>query len=168
MKCSECGHELEVRKENRRYDESGLPNVVLQDIEVRRCSACGKEVVAIPAISRLHKALAKAVIQERTALSSAEFKFLRKYLGWSGTDTAKHLGVKPETVSRWESGATPIGATADRLIRTCVALGNPVEDYSVDALAAILPGRKRPETRLKLSLGADKNWRAESSLVVST
>jgi putative zinc finger/helix-turn-helix YgiT family protein len=166
MKCSECGHTLEVRRENRRYDESGLPNVTLQDVEVRRCPSCGKEVVAIPAVARLHKALAKVFIQKPAALTPAEFKFLRKYLGWSSVDTARHFGAQPETVSRWENGASAIGATADRLIRACVALQEPIEDYSIDTLAEISPNRKHSETRLKLSLAQDRSWQAESVAVV--
>jgi putative zinc finger/helix-turn-helix YgiT family protein len=164
MKCSECGHELEVRRENRRYDESGLSNVILVNIEVRRCPSCGKEVVAIPAVARLHASLAKAVVEKPETLSSAEFKFLRKFLGWSGADTARYLGVTAETVSRWENGAE-ISAIADRLIRLCVAVGKQIEDYSVDTLAAISPERKRSETRLKLSLTANKTWQAEQVAV---
>ncbi len=31
-----------------------------------------------------------------------------------------HLGTTPETVSRWENGRTPMGVTADRLLRLMV------------------------------------------------
>jgi len=34
----------------------------------------------------------------------------------------------PETVLRWEKGRTPMGQTADRLVRT-VAMRDPVSEY---------------------------------------
>ena len=43
----------------------------------------------------------------------------------SGIELATHLGATPESVSRWEHGRTPMGVTADRLLRlmVVVALG---------------------------------------------
>jgi hypothetical protein len=41
-----------------------------------------------------------AVIAKRSRLTAAEVKFLRKYLGWSGADFARHMGVAPESTGR--------------------------------------------------------------------
>jgi hypothetical protein len=43
-------------------------------------------------------------------------------MDWSTAECAGYMGVTRETVSRWESGAIPIGDTADRLVRGLVAL----------------------------------------------
>jgi DNA-binding transcriptional regulator YiaG len=51
----------------------------------------------------------------RSGFTGEEVRFLRKSLGWSGSDFAKHMGVAEETVSRWENDAAPIGPQADRL-----------------------------------------------------
>lgn len=80
---------------------------------------------------------------------------MRKYLGWSGVDFATHIGVKPETVSRWENGREPIGPVADRLLRTLVLLGQPIRDYPPDDLAAI--GNKPPPARLTMR-DTRKKW----------
>jgi putative zinc finger/helix-turn-helix YgiT family protein len=125
--------------ENHRYTESGLSNVVLVDVEVRRCQNCGEITVSIPRIEELHRTLAMALIRQTGRLAPSEIRFLRKWLGWSGVDFAKHMGVAPETVSRWESmeNMKPMGGTAERLLRLAVAHGQPVDEYPIDMLIDI-------------------------------
>src|SRR5437764_1043651 len=104
MKCPTCRKaDLETRVVNHRYSESGLDNVVLNGIEIRRCPNCGEELVSIPRIEELHQKIATDLISKPGRLSPGEIRFLRRWLGWSGTDFAKMMGVDPATVSRWES-----------------------------------------------------------------
>ena len=77
------------------------------------------------------------VIYKPARLSGAEVKFLRKYLGWSGTDFAARMGVDPTTVSAWENERKPFGTSSDRLLRLMVAHQVPVEEYSLDELMKI-------------------------------
>jgi putative transcriptional regulator len=79
------------------------------------------------------------VISRPHRLAPQEIRFLRKWLGWSGQDFAKHFGVTPTTVSRWESvkDSEPMSATADRLLRMSVAHGQPADAYPVSHLAEI-------------------------------
>lgn len=138
MKCPTCGNpKMTETIESYRYDMSGLPNVVLQGIKVRRCSKCGEEAPVILAISDLHRVLAMAVVRKPTSLTPAEFRFLRKYLGYSSTDFAKLLDVRKETMSRWERGETAINPIADRFIRLAVAHNIRVDDYPVAKLEDI-------------------------------
>ena len=140
MKCPECREaQLESRRENYRYTESGLANVILVDAEVRQCPSCGYRGVAIPAIEKLHRLLAMSVIRQRSPLGPQEIRFLRKWLGHSSADFAEIMGVDPATVSRWESAEKPqaMGATADRLLRMLIARGEPVEEYPIERLAEI-------------------------------
>ena len=146
MKCPQCGSTMTTARENFNYKASGLP-VTLLNVEVRRCKSCGEYAVAIPRIEDLHKTIAHAVIAKRSRLTPAEIRFLRTHLGWSGTDFARHLGVKAETVSRWENGRDQMNSSADRLLRLMIVNRGPVSDYSLDHLvdvdAAATPTRVR-------------------------
>lgn len=121
MKCIECGGRMKTARENFRHQALGLP-VTLVGVEVSRCAGCGLSEVSIPQLEGLHRAIASALVSKTARLTAAEIRFLRKQLGWSGAELADHLGVTRETVSRWEQGSSPIGATADRLLRATVAL----------------------------------------------
>src|SRR2546425_3135547 len=101
MKCTECGTQMKARRENYRYDECGLRHVTLMGIEVRRCPRCGNYEVSIPHVEKLHRLIARVVIEKTTRFTGEEVRFLRKSLGWSGSDFAKRMGVTDETVSRW-------------------------------------------------------------------
>lgn len=162
MKCVECGNPLVMSRENRRYAAGGLPQVVLVGVEVRRCPECGAEEMAIPRIEELHRVIAQAFLRKPTRLAGSEIRFLRKYLGWSGTDFASRMGTARETVSRWERGALPIGTQADRLLRLLVATSVPVKDYSPDELTHIK--ERRTPTPARLSLTADREgWHIKAA-----
>lgn len=162
MKCVECGNPLVVSRENRRYEAGGLPQVVLMGVEVRRCPECGAEEMAIPRIEELHRVITQAFIRKPTRLAGSEIRFLRKYLGWSGTDFASRMGTARETVSRWERGALPIGTQADRLLRLLVATSVPVKDYSAEDLTHIK--ERRTPTPARLSLTADREgWHVKAA-----
>ena len=163
MKCLDCGHTIETRRENYRYDASGLPGIVLHGVQVSRCPQCGAEEVAIPRIEELHRVIARALIEKPTRLAAPEIRYLRKYLGWSGTEFARYMGTARETVSRWENGSTQMGPAADRLLRVLVASREPVMDYSPEALARIEEGPTAPQpVKLGLSVGR-KGWHARAA-----
>ena len=136
--CRTCREgEMKTTTENHLYVESGLPNVVLVGVDVRRCPRCGAFEVLLPRVVELHRVIAKAVILKPARLNGAEVKFLRKHLGWSGADFAAHMGVDPTTVSAWENERKPFGTSSDRLLRLMVARQAPVDDYSLDELTKI-------------------------------
>lgn len=161
MKCA-CGGEMKVTVETHHYVESGLSDVYLDGIEVRRCPACGEEEVAIPAIESLHKAIGSALIRKPHRLAGPEVRFLRKLLGWSGEVFASRMGVTPSQASRWQSDADqPIGAVADRLLRALVVIESPVADYSSEVFehvdAEVAPGPAMHIRRVS------NRWRAEQA-----
>jgi putative zinc finger/helix-turn-helix YgiT family protein len=125
---------MAAQTESLAYVACGLPHVTLVGVEVRRCAACGEHEVVIPKIEQLHRVIAHAVITQRARLTGAEVRFLRKYLGWSGVDFARHMGVTAESVSRWENDREPMSPTADRLVRLMVVTREPVSSYSLDEL----------------------------------
>ena len=79
----------------------------------------------------------------------------------SGVDFAAHMGVAPETVSRWESGAASMGTQGDRLLRLMVLSKEPVRDYSLEMLKDVAQDDASP---LRLGMRSDANgWHAEAA-----
>lgn len=155
MRCDACGEQMISGRENHSYKECGLPFVTLQDVEIRRCPRCGEFEVVIPRMEELHRVLASAVATKTSRLMPPEIKFLRKHLGWSGADFAKHIGVSAETVSRWENGREAMGPVADRTLRLMVLYVAPKRDYSLDTLTEL---KDTPEpSRIGLRAGA-QGW----------
>lgn len=133
MKCDDCGTPVAIEPGSvRRYDIGGLPHVELHGVVVARCQGCGKETLTIPRISQLHRILAEGFVTQRRMLAPPEIRFLRKHIGLSAVEFAQRMGVTRETVSRWETGAQPMGAVADRLLRLLVVTHDPTESYAVD------------------------------------
>lgn len=161
MKCLTCGKEMKSRRENYRYTESGLSNVVLANVEVRSCANCGAREVVVPRLDELHREMARTVIRQTTRLSPEQIKFLRKYLGWSAADFSRYMAVQPETVSRWESGSQEMGAVADRLLRLIVANNEPTKKYPIELFRH--PLRRTAKATLRFT--ADPTWRSEAEEV---
>jgi putative zinc finger/helix-turn-helix YgiT family protein len=132
MNCPQCHQaELNAGRENHHYLESGLNNVTLRNVTVRRCPHCGASFASIPGIAELHRAIALALVRKPERLIPAEIRFLRKHLGWSGADFARKFHCSPSQISRWESEAnpTPMSNAYELLLRTLVAQGEKIEDY---------------------------------------
>jgi putative zinc finger/helix-turn-helix YgiT family protein len=140
-RCRVCGAPTEVRRENYKYDASGLDNITLQNIEVRHCPKCGERQALIPSLAELHKAIALALAEKRERLFPKEIRFLRKYLGLSSADFAAKIGVDPATVSRYEntSDPQPMGKQTERLLRLMVIVEKPVQSYPLEELATQEP-----------------------------
>lgn len=118
MKCETCHRNL-VRKrvDEYPYDESGVPNVILCEIDVLECPECGDRSPLIPAISRVHEALAEAIALKPEPLVGKELRFLRKQMKLTGRQFARLIGVDATQVSRWENGRAALGNSTDRLVR---------------------------------------------------
>lgn len=156
FRCTTCGSRMRNVRGPHRFEECGLTNVWLADIEHHSCTRCDNVEYAIPKIEGLLRAIAQAVIHKPTRLRGEEVRFLRKTLGWSGVDFARHMGVAVETVSRWETDAAPIGPQADRLLRLLVAQGHLTSAYPAERLLHIDASRATAP-RLKLrSIG--RRW----------
>lgn len=117
--CEKCGEEM--RAERGDYPDPDLPGVVLVGIAMPRCLTCSAREIEIPHIEALHRLLASAIVSKHGRLAPSEIRFLRSSTGWTGVEMARHLGVTPEAVSRWENGKDTIGALADRLVRMVAA-----------------------------------------------
>lgn len=164
-KCMECGTPVKTTRQNYKYDASGLRGVTLVNIEVRHCPECGEQEVLIPNIEGLHRALALAIVRKRERLAPDEVRFLRKYLGLSSGDFAKHIGVSPESVSRWELGRTAMGQTADRFLRWLAVTHEPISHYPLEILKEVAQSDPRP-LKASFSIG-DGGWQQSSRELVT-
>jgi putative zinc finger/helix-turn-helix YgiT family protein len=161
VNCPECGRPVIIERDAvRRYGVGGLPHVELHGIEVSRCTSCGNEAIAIPRVAQLHRVLAARIVRQHRMLAPVEIRFLRKHMGMSSTNFAQRMGVARETVSRWETGASPIGAVADRLVRLLVAAHEPSDSYVVDDLLRELTDAPAPATLLSVAVrnGGKRGW----------
>jgi putative zinc finger/helix-turn-helix YgiT family protein len=159
--CEECGSALTTERDAvRRYEIGGLPHVELHGVEVTHCSQCGKEGMAIPRIGQLHRMLAERFVKQPRMLAQTEIRFLRKHMGLATADFAQMMGVARETVSRWETGAQPMGAVADRLLRLLVVSHEPPESYAVEDLLRELNDEPAPARLASVPMwnSRDKGW----------
>ena len=117
MQCDTCKRQLKKKRvKEYQYKESGLPNVLLADIDVLECPSCGTQSPLIPAVARLHEALAEAIALKPEPLHGRELRFLRKQLKLSAREFARLIGVDHSTLSRWEN-AESFGKQSDSLVR---------------------------------------------------
>jgi putative zinc finger/helix-turn-helix YgiT family protein len=164
MRCDECGSPVTTERNSvRRYDIGGLPHVELHGVGVTRCPGCGKEGIAIPRVGHLHRVLAKAFVTQRRMLAPVEIRFLRKHIGLSAVDFAQRMGVARETISRWETGANPMGAVADRLLRLLVVTHEPTKSYAVDGFLRELDDEPAPPKLSSVPMwnSRDSGWTAQ-------
>src|ERR1700689_1125485 len=99
------------------FIESGLPNVYLIGITYTVCKLCHRQLPDTPAIKKLMRAIARAVVESNAALTGPEIRFLRKRLGKKSTEFGRIVGVGLKTISRWENGHNQPDLSADKLIR---------------------------------------------------
>jgi putative zinc finger/helix-turn-helix YgiT family protein len=163
QKCLECGTLMKTTRENYKYDASGLPGIVLLDVETTKCPECGEREVHIPNIEGLHRALALTIVRKKERLTPDEIRFLRKYLGLSSVDFAEHIGVSAETVSRWEQGRTTMGQTADRFLRWLAVTREPISHYPLEILKEVAQTDAKP-LRARFRIG-EGGWHAARELV---
>ena len=161
MKCLFCGSK-EIKKKKEDVPLIGLPMITLVEIEVDACGNCGEYEIAIPHYERLIDIVTLALLNKKGRLSGREIRWLRGQLGWASSKLAEHVGVSPESVSKWENGRMNQTGTADRLIRLIVAKNFSPELYSLQALPLVSES-SRQDVRFRLRhVGSD--WKFDGSL----
>ena len=129
MNCDKChGDRLAARVlPEYRTDALGLPNVTLLGIaQELYCRDCGERLgVSYPNLEGILAALALARAQNQQKFGGEEVRFMRKALKWTTRELAARLGVREETVSRWEHDREPIGPGSEKLLRLMAASCSP-------------------------------------------
>jgi putative zinc finger/helix-turn-helix YgiT family protein len=137
--CRSCGKAAKRIQRNYLFRESGLPNVILKDIQVVTCDHCGSAEPIIPRLNEVTRLIASATVRKPRPLSGEDIRFLRKQMDMNGETFAQHLGVDKTTLSKWENNQIQVGASSDRLIRA-VALG--LGPHSKEEIEGALRGFK--------------------------
>ena len=96
------------------YLESGLRNVWLAN-GYRKIDTSDGEAIAIEDVGGLHRAIGGNLLCKRK-LSGAEFRFLRKELGFSQVMAGRILGISGQSIALWEKHGR-IPGPAERLLR---------------------------------------------------
>jgi putative transcriptional regulator len=119
---------IELMSMNRpyRYAESGLTNIYLQGGVTRHRTQEGG-FVNISDTSRLHRAIARWLVEDPTPLRGAQLRFLRQEMNITQGELAAFLRAGRQTLSLWECSRVPMPPTADTQLRAlyaqCVADG---------------------------------------------
>src|SRR5947209_16449448 len=136
ISCLECGGALRAVRKDYPFAESGLSNVILKNVEVLVCDRCNTETPRLPRLNDLMRTIALAVIAKPYALEGQDVRFLRKFLGLTNEAFAAILNIDKSHLSRVENGATPVSATADRLVRLiALGLGEGLGQKASDVIA---------------------------------
>jgi transcriptional regulator with XRE-family HTH domain len=101
------------------YPESGLDNVVLENVPVWRC-AKGHEDVQIPAVGQLNALLSQLIVTQAWPLKGQDVRFLRKHLGFPHVRSASLIGLNHVTLSRFENDRRRL-PKREALVRLAVA-----------------------------------------------
>jgi transcriptional regulator with XRE-family HTH domain len=124
MRCG-CEEQAIVSRGDYLFVESGLTNVTLRGVELLKCGRCGSLTPVLSKINKLMQVIAEALILKPSQLTGKEIRFLRKYIGFTGEQFGKKLGLTKEHVSRIENEKHRVGAQTDRLIRYLVISASP-------------------------------------------
>jgi DNA-binding transcriptional regulator YiaG len=154
-RCGECGVTVPLRREEVPFGLAGKWAATVEAL-VYDC-ACGRGVV-YEAVGPMLRAIAVAVIEKPSRLAPEEIKFLRSHLDLTAQEFGELMGVSASQVSRWENGAAPIGAPADRLLRMLEVKHDGV-DFDVQQLRSIGDKPGAP-MRIRVLRAKDGKWRA--------
>ena len=103
MNCLECGR---ANLEPEMVRVSGNVRGQNYTVEMRglRCPLCGYETIEGPQMAEFGRLLADRYREDHGLLTSVEIRSLRKRLGMTQEEFARHVGVGVASVKRWEMG----------------------------------------------------------------
>jgi DNA-binding transcriptional regulator YiaG len=99
-----------------RYTECGLDNVLVEGLDAV-VDDDDEEVITIPNINGLHKAIALGIVQKTAGLNGKELRYLRTELGMTQAQLGDVVHREPLTISRWERGEDALDSNAETIIR---------------------------------------------------
>ncbi|MGD9975879.1 MAG: type II TA system antitoxin MqsA family protein [Desulfatirhabdiaceae bacterium] len=139
MKCRKCKEQMTKTTDDHSYRESGLENILLQEIDIFRCD-CGERVVSIPAMPELNAMIGRILVQKKSPLTGREIRFLRKNMGLTGKRLSEIMGVDNATISRWESDLQRPAKTHDHFFRLLYVTEKGVPtDQARQLIEAVFP-----------------------------
>ena len=115
-KCTSCGASARTFRKTTREQRYQVGETTYRtSVPMEQCPKCGEGFVEGP---RLHQAEldVAAEVARRGPAAGETFRFMRKVLGIRGNEMAELLGVRPETISRWEQGHGDVDRAAWALL----------------------------------------------------
>ncbi len=98
------------------YIECGLNNVYIQGLEIVTDDE-GDEVITIPNVYALHRAIALGIVSHESSMSGDELRFLRTEMGYTQAELATLVHHDKQTIGRWERSEFEIVGSAEAIIR---------------------------------------------------
>jgi DNA-binding transcriptional regulator YiaG len=136
-KCGSCGSEARVARGDYEFKESGLPGLVLVDIELIKCGNCRDVDPVLSRVDELMHIAAVAILEKPFRLQGEELRFLRKHIDVNQEEFARLLHIDRTTLSKWENNEDPIGLQSDLLARAVViSLDKQLEKRAADHIRA--------------------------------
>jgi DNA-binding transcriptional regulator YiaG len=90
------------------------------ELNSKVCSSCGEHIVDGAMVKKFELMVAQLLADNGQRTPEA-FRFMRKVLGLRAVDLAPLIGVGPETISRYETGAREIDPIRFGVLATLVA-----------------------------------------------
>jgi putative zinc finger/helix-turn-helix YgiT family protein len=115
--------------------------------EASVCNKCGEVELYLNELAWYQRRAAAIVLRESTSIDGAVVKYARRSLGLKQTELAELLGVRHETLSRWETDSEEMPRTAQLGL---VAILDGVEQMDGDVQAFVRRARaktRRPSRR---------------------
>jgi len=148
----QCGETSIVVRGDYLFVESGLDNVVLRNVKLLKCERCGSVTPLLSKINELTQIIACALVLKPSELTGKEIRFLRKYIGLTGEQFGKKLGLTKEHVSRIENERHPVGSQTERLIRYVSISADPNLKDELPQLLELLDGIKNEPQKDRIEI----------------
>lgn len=125
---------------------------------IERVDESGEETIELPKQKELRASAAVVRCLMSEKLQGWEIKAMRKIMGLTLAEMAKKLDERtaPETVSRWEADAQPMGGYADKVLRLLVC-----ETLSKEAPGIEYSGTMLAELRVRDPWKADSDYQMQ-------
>ena len=113
------------------------------------CPNCRESYVSYDSLGEFEQNVADKIIRSGMRTGSS-FRFLRKTIGLSAVELARIIGVRPESISRWESGRRVVDRGAFFELESLVAESASGERPSVRSMIDALNSPKELARRVSV------------------
>jgi putative zinc finger/helix-turn-helix YgiT family protein len=119
-KCVRCGASATRFRKGKRQQRYQIGETTFSTIvPMKECPVCGEGYVDGAEMKTAELAVAAEVARRGPAIGLS-FRFMRSVLGIRGNEMAELLGVRPETISRWEKERGDVDRAAWALLGSMV------------------------------------------------